>query len=242
MRPESNHMSHKCKQALYFVWRTRVINFGFSAYLKLINLAPRPQRTAIRNRLNPSNDGGYDFHRSLRRFSKRYMVDGENIKEIIQNCNNIARVPERKSTLSGLQSLMEWRSNNPGEIISYDDVRFVDSSKLFCVGFAPDFGIKIQGKPTAVHIWNTKAPDLERRFVLGALSLMLPLYGNGNNVPADVAVLSLRDGELFRLSGSPDMTAFGTAVAAFISQLLKDETKKAGIPAGKDIPHPLTPF
>lgn len=219
-----------------------MINFGFSAYLKLINLAPRPQRTAIRNRLSPSGDGGYDFHRSLRRLARKYLVDGEDVDRVVRSCSNIARAPERKSALSGIQNLIEWRSQNRGPIISYDDVRFVDSSNLFCVGFSPDFGIEIRGKPTAVHIWNTKAPDLERRFVLGALSLMLPLYGSATSRPADVAVLSLRDGELFRLSGSPDMSAFGTAVAAFISQVLRDESKKAGIPAGKDSPRPLPPI
>jgi hypothetical protein len=211
--------------------------FGFSAYLKLICLNSRPQRREIRNRLAPS-DGGYDFHRSLRNISHRFIFGGEHLHDIDSLISDIVKLPERNSVREGIQKLSLWRSANPGEAFELPSVVVPSPSGVFKINYTPNFGISMDGKRVSVHIWNTRSPRLEKRFVYGALSLCKGAYSIQGG-PDDLAVLSLRDQMLYRLSDVGDFSALGIAVAAAIEDLMQTEAKDLGVPIA---PSPGGPF
>jgi len=216
--------------------------FGFSAYLKLICLNSKPQSREVSKRLAPQSGSGYDFHKSLRLLARRYLLEGEDALEIGKSVDKITKEAERNSVRSGLKYLIKWRSISRGTICNFHDAVFESPSGVFKVKFAPDFGIEIGGRRTAVHIWNTKRPELDRRFVYGALALFPKIYQKMANRPDDLAVLSLRDERLYCLSDVRDATAFGLAVATAIEHLFQDKARELGLPKRPPGPGPFPPF
>lgn len=179
--------------------------FGFSAFLKLLSLNDRPQRSELRKRLVPSS-GGYDFHRSFRLHANRLLMGGETLADLLRSAENIRKPEERRSVRAALENLRDWVSERPGQIFAYPAVTFESPAGSFKVSFRPDFGLEIDGLRTAVHVWNTKRPDLSSRMVYAALSLLPPLYGSDAEAPDDFAVLSLREPRLYRLSDVEDQS------------------------------------
>ena len=216
-------------------------NFGFSAYLKLISLSDRRQKTEIRRRLLPSKDG-YDFHRSLRLRANRYLVGGESLHSIAASVGEISGEPERKSVLAGLKYLGQWREDNPGKIISYSSAVFRSPSKAFSVAFTPDLGFKFGAVGTAIHLWNNKTPELIPRFIYAALSMFPERYSTDDLPPDDLGLLSLRNGTLFRLSDASSHDVLGKLLAEQVDYLFEEVSKELGLPPAipKD-PPPASP-
>jgi len=209
--------------------------FGFSAFLKLICLNERPGRTQMRARLAPSG-GGYDFHRSLRLRAHRYLVDQEPMEDIVASIADITRPPEQRSTQVGLERLEERRREHPGEIISYDPATYESPSGLFKVTFTADLGVRLGAEGVAVHLWNTATPALSPRMVFAALSLFPAVYRGNENPPDDVAVLSLREPRLLRLSEAGRLAGLGASLAARVEDLLRDVRDELGLPPAEERP------
>lgn len=202
---------------------------GFSAYLKLICLNSRPQRREIRNRLTPRGGSAYDFHRSLRLLAQKYLLGKEDSAELVRSVLSIVKEAERNSARSGLEKLFSWVESNPGAFFGVPPVVFMSPGGIFNVQFSPDFGAVVGGKKTAIHIWNTKAPDLDRHFCYGALSLFPKMYAGQAEQPEDLAVLSLRNGKLYRLSEAGNVADFGLSVAMAIENVFQREARDLGL-------------
>ncbi len=207
-----------------------MIIFGFSAFLKLISLNPRPQLTALRERLSPS-EKGYDFHRSLRLNAKRLMIENVSLEELSETARSIVKPAERKSTLEGLAQLAAWREDNPVEAKGATAVTFVSPKDRFRVRFSPDFLIN-GPRPTGVHIWNTKRPDLKPREAFAALAIVAPLFREAYGQSADLSVLSLRDAAFYRHSDSPDFSLVGRRIVGSIEDRIEEIRRERGLPEG----------
>jgi hypothetical protein len=209
--------------------------FGLSAFLKLICLNEQPGRTQMRARLSPST-GGYDFHRSLRLRAHRYLVDREPMEDVMASIAQIVRVPEQTSARLGLQRLEEWRAAHPGAIIPYAPVTYESPAGLFKVTFTADFGVRMGVDGVAVHLWNTASPALSPRMVYAALSLFEPLYAASDKRPNDLAVLSLREPRLYRLSEAGRFAGLGASLADRIEEMMRDVTNELDLPGHEDRP------
>lgn len=189
---------------------------GFSAYLKLISLNERPRDTAIRGRVSPKG-GGYDFHRSMKRAAHRLLAESALLEDVLASLAVIKRSSERLSATQALTRLAGWRTNNPGELVSYKSATYTHGSGLFKVAFTPDFGVRPGRVGTAIHIWNTAKPALTPRTVYAALSLFPDLY-DGADVPDDFALLSLRELRIFRLSEAGRYAGLGESMAEKVAE------------------------
>jgi hypothetical protein len=210
---------------------------GFSYVLKLLSMNEKPQRTEIKKRLLPSG-GGYDFHDSLRRLARRLLVEGAPLSELLKAADKIKQEPERNSVKAALKKLALWRASHPGELIEFRAVTFAGPGKLFKIRFAPDFGLMIAGRATAVHLWNTKRPPLIRRMTLAALSWLPRHYENSDRRPDDFAVLSLQDGSLTKLSEARDASTIGAGVIALLEQQWERVRRAILPPPPEDRPPP----
>jgi hypothetical protein len=210
--------------------------FGFSAFLKLICLNDRPSRTQLRARLR-SGGGGYDFHRSLRLRAHRYLVGGEPMAEVAASVRDIAREPEQNSTRRGLERLEAWRREYPGEIIPFPSATYESPAGIFKVTFTPDFGIRMGRDGVAVHVWNTVTPDLAPRMVYAALSLFPGLYVEAADAPDDLAVLSLPEQRLYRLSEAGRYAGLGAGLTTRIEDLLRAVREEIDLPPAEERPH-----
>ena len=208
-----------------------MIRYGFSAFLKMLSLNDRPQRTEIRKRLVPSSGGGYDFHKSLRLHARGYLVDGEPMADVIASAGNITRLPERLSAIAALQRLELWRAATPGEILQFAPVEFESPRSLFKVKFEPDFGLRIRGKTTAVHLWNTQRPQLSPGATFAALSLVAQAYQSREDGPEDVAVLSIREPPaLYLLSQVRDRSAIAALMVERVEKTIQGTVQPPAAP------------
>lgn len=207
---------------------------GFSAYLKLISLNQRPRDSAIRGRVHPTG-GGYDFHRSMKRAAHRLLAEGAPLDDILGSLATIKRSSERQSAMKALAQLAEWRASNPGELLSYSPATYRHGSGLFKVAFTPDFGVRLGGAGTAIHIWNTAKPELTARTVYAALSLFPDLY-DGADTPDDFALLSLREPQLFRLSAAGRFAGLGESMADKVGEAFRSALSDLGTITPTDQP------
>jgi hypothetical protein len=213
-----------------------MLMFGISAFLKFVCLNDRPQRTALRQRLLASG-GGYDYHRSLRLRTQRYLVRGESMAKIATSIDEIARAPERNSVRIGLERLETWRSEHAGAILNYAPTKYESPGGLFKVTFTPDFGIRVGDSGVAIHVWNTARPQLLQEMAYGTLSLFRPLYEGTGNAPDDLAVLSLPDQELHRLGEAGPYAGRGADLATRVENLVREVRDDLGLPDADDQPY-----
>ncbi|AGB46699.1 hypothetical protein Mesau_04363 [Mesorhizobium australicum WSM2073] len=189
--------------------------FGTSAYLKLISLNPKPQRTELRKRLSPS-DTSYDFHRSLRLHANRLLAKGESTESVLESVGRIAKLPERTSVQAGLAALLNWRASHPSKLFEIRSHIYTSPNDIFKIGFSADFGTVIDGRRCAVHLWNTKNPPLSKRLTIGTLSLLKQSYQDIDNL----VVLSLLDSQLLWSVEDPRYTAIGHNIALRIEEVI----------------------
>ena len=200
----------------------------------------RPQRTAIRSRLRPST-GGYDYHRTLKLRARRFPVDGEPIKDVIASCSAIIKEAECHSARTSLQNLADWKTDMPGGTIAFKPRLFESPGGMFKVHFTPDFGLGVTGIRTAIHIYNTRLP-LVPRMTYAALSLFPSLYERGRGLPDDLAVLSLREPRLFRLSEAPELGALADRLVAALDETIREIGHDLGLPRSPaEVPRPHSP-
>jgi hypothetical protein len=217
---------------------SQVPKFGFSAYLKLINANPKPQRRIVRERYKPSN-GGYDFHRSLRQRVQQIAFEGITPAAALASTQQITKPSERESARRALERFFSWREMNLGQLEPSNHVVFTSPGGLFKVDFTADFILEIGGRRTAVHVWNTRHALVGNltRAALSAVALRFPL----ENRPDDFAVLSLQDGSFFRWSEADRSTA---ALGERLLELLDMEFARArmelGLPASPAEDFPTT--
>lgn len=212
-----------------------MLNFGTSAFLKLLYQNAKPQRSTIQGRVRSSGDKPYDFHRSLRLRVKRRLVTGESLESILSTIGEITRKPERDSVQNGLEKLEAWRATHLGAISGFSPVTYESPAGLFSVSFTPDFGVEIGPQRVAAHVWNTKAPALVEHLTYGALSLFHPLY-EGDGRPDDLAVLSLRDGALYRLTDVAKYADLGAELVAKIDDVIREVRDELGLPGADEHP------
>ena len=139
------------------------------------------------------------------------------MSEVLASTGTITRAPERRSAVAALQRLEMWRHGMAGTIFSFEPIIFESPSKLFKVKFEPDFGLRLHGKRTAFHLWNTQKPNLAPGATYAALSLVAEAYQGRDGAPDDVAVLSVREPpNAFLLSS---VTVPSTLVVSIIEQI-----------------------
>lgn len=168
-----------------------MINFGTSAYLKLLAINPKPRDSELCKRLKPS-ENGYDYHRAMRRIASQYATGELDIGGVQSQLKTIGRLPERTSAVGAINQLTNWLNHRTGKPVKGVDKKYVSPRGLFSVKFSPDFAIDIDGKSTLIHLWNTKKPALSSREAIGTLGLFAPEYTDSN-----AGVLCLRTSHLY---------------------------------------------
>lgn len=215
-----------------------VPKFGFSAFLKVINANPRPQRTSVRKRCGPST-GGYDFHKSLRHRVQQVSFNGLSREAVLASTHQISQEPERKSARHALQQFFKWKDEHPGVFETAAPFTFPSPAGLYKVEFTPDFLLEIGGRRTAVHLWNTKDP-LDARLVRAVLSAVAARYPIDNR-PDDFAVLSLKNRMLYRWSDADRETRdLGERLLELLDMQFVTARAELGLPASPDLDGPTT--
>ncbi|MCQ1833350.1 hypothetical protein [Neorhizobium galegae] len=207
---------------------SQVPKFGFSAFLKLINANPKPQKRLVRDRFRPST-GGYDFHKSLRQRVQRIAFENLALHDALASTAEIGKKAERESAIKGLRQFSEWRQKNLGDLSACESFLFSSPKELFKVEFTPNFLIELNGRRTAVHLWNTR-----QALSAGLVSASLCMVANRHPLesrPDDFAVLSLQDGRLFRWSdANKETAAFGEKLLEVLDLEFANARLEFGLP------------
>ncbi|WP_246730652.1 hypothetical protein [Rhizobium leguminosarum] len=147
--------------------------------------------------------------------------------------------PERASAKRGLQRFFTWREDNPGLLEAYPALTFLSPKGFFKVIFQPDFLSELDGRRTAVHVWNTQQ-ELSSNLVLAALCAVAIRFPPQHR-PDDFAALSLQDGRFYRWSDATrEHAALGENLLAMLDTQCELARTELGIPAiGPEVPLPI---
>lgn len=220
---------------------TKIPKFGFSAFLRIICANEKPQRRLIKERHKPSK-GGYDFHKSLRRLIQKVAV-GELTRpdEVAAYVSNIKKPAERTSLSTGFKKFLEWHHVNAKSLQFVDPMAVNSPNGHYQVNFTVDFITEIDGRNTAVHVWNTNS-NLNRNLVIATLTVVAKSWPVTQTRPSDYAVLSLKTGDLFKWSdASAEHKILGERLMLHIEKLCVLARKELGLPAiypSKEAPGP----
>jgi hypothetical protein len=167
------------------------------------------------------------------------------LKENLAEIAKITKSSERRSTKRGVVSFLRWIKVNGGSI-SFCDPIFIDSpAGLFKIRFDANCVVEINGRRTAIHVWNTQKPKLSRKEVSAALALVRRNVVTKVDTADDFAVLSLQDGNLYKWSDSPKShDSLADSILLQLDQLCSLARSEFGLPqigesAGWPQPLPL---
>lgn len=218
---------------------SQVPKFGFSAFLKLINANPKPQKRLVRDRFRPST-GGYDFHKSLRLRVQRIAFENLSFQEALASTAEIEKRAERESAIRGLRQFFDWGQKNLGDLSACESFLFSSPKGFFKVEFTPNFLIELNGRRTAVHLWNTR-----QALSAGLVNASLCMVANRHPVdgrPDDFAVLSLQDGRLFKWSdATKESAAFGERLLEVLDLDFANARLEFGLPGAVEGDAPDSP-
>lgn len=217
-----------------------MFTFGTSAYLKLISLNAKPQRTEVRKRLVPSDDP-YDFHRSLRLHANRMLAKGDDVESVLESANRIVATPERNSVQAGLRTLLAWRDLHAAELFEVKPHILTSSHGIFKLKFIADFGTIIDGKRCGIHLWNTKKPIIDRRFSSVTLSMIREFYPDLDGL----AILSLLDASVIWSFDEADHADLGRRLMARLEDVIlsvDEEIRELGRDRPSPPSHPSAPM
>ncbi|UIK07053.1 hypothetical protein [Neorhizobium galegae] len=178
---------------------TPITTFGFSAFMGMLFLRERPQRTSIKKRLSPSKKGGRDFHTSFRQGANELVAQGKPLHEIIASMQNIKLEAERTSAIKGIKRLASWKALQLYKPMKFSAATYESPASMFRVRFEPNLGLNLDGRHTAIHIWNNKA-DIVPALTLASLTLLKNAYATTRGGPDDWAILSVKDLKLYKHS------------------------------------------
>ncbi|WP_424992238.1 hypothetical protein [Oceaniradius stylonematis] len=207
---------------------TRMINFGTSAYMKVLALNPRPRDTEIRKRLKPS-ESGYDFHKAMRKISVGFASGKTDLSETMALLDAIKKPEERKSATHGANQLAKWLDGTPIEPVAGHERRVEGPDGNFTVRFTPDFRMKGAKRPVLVHIWNTKSVKLSAREAIGTLGLFEQEYSD-----FDLGVLCLRQSRLFVMEDATRAAELARLLARDIGKRIVRLSEGRGSDRGTD--------
>ncbi|MDM9629476.1 hypothetical protein QTL95_26685 [Rhizobium sp. S152] len=165
---------------------------------------------------------------------------GLNYEEAMASTRAIKRASERESARKGLRRFQQWLTENSGKLEPCEPIAFISPQGYFGIKFRPDFLVEINGRRTAIHIWNT-ASKLSKNLVLAALSLVANRYPEDKKRPDNFAVLSLQDGTLFSWSeASKEHGVLGENIVALIERTCDAARQELDLPAivNPDAPSP----
>lgn len=205
--------------------------FGFSAFLKLLSLNDRPQRRIVRERMSPRSGTGYDFHRSLKQRINRLLVEGVPTDVVIASLAEIVQAPERRSAEVGINNLLEWRTGRPSPISRAEPITFESPLRYFKVTYDPNFSILLDHTLVPTHVYNTQWPSLNRGMTYLALSLVRSAYERVGRSVSDIAVLSLRNQALYRLSEVSDVSVRASRLIDGLDLLFEQVRGEIGPPS-----------
>jgi len=180
--------------------RKRTPEFGFSAFLRLLDAKENPQRAAIQKRYRPSK-GGHNFHRSFHVSVRKILTGEASFVEVFRATRNIKKLPERRYTKFGIVRFLRWYLALKSKATLIAPLKVNSPKSLFRVKFQADCVVDLDGRRTAIHLWNSKK-KINEAHALAALTLVASNFPPTKDRPDDFAVLSLQDGSLYKWSSA----------------------------------------
>ena len=212
-------------------------SFGFSAFLKLLNIKDAPQKTEVRKRYKPSK-GGYDYHKNLRKRIQWLATGSYTMATVLATLDQIKKKPERNATERALRKFGGWRELNPQDLLPSLSMKMKSPNEAYNVIFTADFVVKLGSRQTAVHVWNTQC-KLSRDITLALLTQIASAWPISKARPHDFAVLSLQTGEMYRWSeASREHSELGLALLKHIDRLCEIALRDADGDAAEERPSP----
>lgn len=206
---------------------TPIPTFGFSAFIGVLSLNERPQRTKIKNRISPNKKSGRDFHTPFRQAAHKLVLRGASLDEIVASMQNIKQDAKRTSAINGIKRLSGWQALQTRQAMEFGAAIYQSPNAVFRIRYEPDFGLDIDGRHTAIHIWNNKA-EINPTFTFAALTFLRNGYASLRGGPDDWAVLSTKDLTLYRHSET-------TENHVTLANLLADKLEKTFVNVRSEI-------
>ncbi len=130
---------------------------SFSTFLKLCCLSNRRVYGELRRRLK---EGGYNYHRSMRRSVTGIQFGGMSLDEAKEITSATPTSWEKRDNTRGVERFYDWYSELNPKPAQLPSGKYVSESELLAVTVEPEVAFLKNGLFFAYSLWNTLRPDL----------------------------------------------------------------------------------
>lgn len=131
---------------------------SFSTFLKLSSLSNIAVLGQLKRRL--SDNGGYNYHRSMRRSVAGIQFGGMSLDEAKEITSATPTSWEKRDNTRGVERFFNWYSDLNPKPAQLPSGRYVSESELLAVTVEPEVAFLKNGLFFAYSLWNTLRPDL----------------------------------------------------------------------------------
>lgn len=132
---------------------------GFSAFLKLLEIADGPRTSELKKKLG--GKGGFQYWRPLQLVAPKALLPAADIEILKKNIDALCSGHQRQYNQQAFATFCKWiagKSVEPGVALPALDVPFGNSGLI--VRLKPDVSFKLDGSLVSMNLWATTKPIL----------------------------------------------------------------------------------
>lgn len=135
---------------------------GFSAFLKLVELADGPRKTALKKKLGGGK--GFQYWRPVQTVAPKAILPAADFAALKQEIDGLCSGHQRKYNNNAFDAFCKWvegKAITASPSLPTIDVPFGSSG--LTIRLKPNMSFELEGKLYSINLWATTKPELSRK-------------------------------------------------------------------------------
>lgn len=170
---------------------------GFSAFLKLLELAESRRKSELKKKLG--GGGGFQYWRPVQIVAPKALKSSATIELLTAELESLCSGHQRKYNKAAFTAFNKWRegkSLQPVEPLPMLEVAFGNSG--LTIRMRPELSFKLDGEAYSVNLWATTRPALSIKTLSVGLFFLSSAYKAKGHQSCQYAILDTISNRFFR--------------------------------------------
>lgn len=170
---------------------------GFSAFLKLLELAEGPRKSELKKKLG--GGGGFQYWRPVQIVAPKAIKPGADVKLLAAQLASLCSGHQRKYNENAFAAFNKWRKEKaiqPADPLPMIEADFGDSG--LTIRMRPDVSFQFEGSNYSMNLWATTKPVLSIQTLSVGLFFLSAAYKKQGHQTHQHLILDTVSGRIFR--------------------------------------------